>query len=151
VTAFRFKFEGVLRARREAERSAQRAVAEHRRNVEAALATVRGHQGAIDRAAGARRSALVGAVDLDAVRVDTAEAAHHRRAAAHVVQQLSDAYDALQAAQVDLRAAVAGRRAIELLREQRRQAWADAERHREQAAHDDGTAARAAVQNRRSA
>jgi len=148
---FRFEHEALLEQRRREEREKQRIVAELQRqriDVEDAL---RRTQQAIHACKHELRDALSvrGArIDAGALRLQAGASFHMTVEAQRIAIRLSGAAQRLEAARVQLLEASRRRRAVELWRERRYEAWKRAEDKREQAEIDEIVVMRAAARSR---
>jgi flagellar FliJ protein len=127
MARFRFPLESLLTARRLAERERQRGVADLERQRMRLEQKLRRMQDAI---AGGRqdlRTALVGTLDAQSLRMHAASSLHHLRAAQRVVLELAGVQRNLDAARAALIEAARARRAIELLRDRRLEQWKTAQ------------------------
>lgn len=137
MAGFVFNLEPVLKARKHVERERQRTVAtleSRRRQLETAL---RRQQDRIAGTKSALRDSLVGAVQTANLRSHAASAMRLMRDANQLVLELAGVHQRLSAARDSLREAMKQRRAIELLRESRYEAWLAAERKADAAAVDE--------------
>lgn len=141
---FHFTLDPLLKARRHEERRRQIEVAEletKRRGLEDAL---RRQQALIERDRQALRERLVGTLDAGELRLHATAALQQMRRAQRIVPELAVLHQALEAARARLAEAAGRRRALERLRELRREAWRRDRQRAEDAALDDLAAAQAA-------
>ncbi len=154
MAKFVFEFEALLRKRRHEEREQMGVVALIERERLALEAEIRGFQDTIieEKQDLARRLAgndsnhgsfeelggrPSGGVDLRAVRMQANVSLRHIDRAQRAVIRLKSVHDRLDAARLELIGLTTKRRAIELLREERHEAWRRAAQKREQAELDD--------------
>jgi len=120
---FRFELDPVLRVRRLREQEKQRALAEceqARRDLEDRL---RRHQENLAQGKEMMREAVVGRVDLAAMRGQAQASMQVQRRANEILLALAGAYQRIERARAELAEATRDRRAIELLRERRYAKW----------------------------
>jgi len=134
---FQFQLDPVLRARAIAERQAQREVAA----IESRRARVRDliaeHQENLTQGRAALRAAIVGRVDLVAVRSHAGAVRSVMRRADEVVLQLAALEREFDGARRQLIEASRARRTIEILRQHREREWRiDAARHEQRILDD---------------
>lgn len=137
MARFVFNLESVLKTRKHAEREQQRNVAmleTRRRNLES---TLRRYQEQVSSSKDAMRGSLVGAVQTADLRSQAASVMRVMREANRVVLELAGVHQQLNTARESLREAMTQRRAIELLKESRYEAWKHAERKSDAAAADE--------------
>jgi flagellar FliJ protein len=120
---FNFTLEPLLRARRLQEQERQRAVAEIERQRIAIEDELRRQQDRIASAKGSMREQLVGAIDAWSLRMHAASSMAVMRQAQRAVLELAGVHRRLESARVELVEAMRSRRAVELLRERRYEAW----------------------------
>ncbi len=144
MARFRFELEAVLEQRRGVEREKQLAVATleakrleiedeirgHQRQLVQEKSDLREHLGSA-RAGGER------GVDLRTVRMQANASLHLVARAQQAVLRLAGVHHRLDAARVGLIEATTRRRAVEVLKERRFEAWKDAQDRRENAALDE--------------
>lgn len=135
--AFRFPLDPLLRLRRRNEREKQRAVAALEARRAELEATIRRRQADLHSGKATLREALVGRVDVRALRLQAQSAMSVRRQADALVLQLAGVHRSLEKARAELIAAAKDRRALELLREKREAQWREDERRAEQRLLDD--------------
>lgn len=145
MAKFRFELEAVLEQRRGVERGKQLAVAQ----LEAARMdleqTIRGHQRQLVREKADLREHLTSArssvestgVDLRTVRLQANASLHLVAKAQQAVLQLAGVHHRLDAARLELIEATTRRRAVEILKERRWEAWKETQNRREAAALDE--------------
>lgn len=142
---FRFDLEALLRLRKREERDHQLVVADLQRNrvtIELAIESI---QRAITEAKNDLRDRLTGAVaDARTLRFQAASTLTLQSKAQEQAIRLAGVYKRIETARAALAHAAARRRAVELLKEQRYEAWLRDERRRETAEIDDITGSRAA-------
>lgn len=120
---FRFPFEGLLKVRREAEKTAQRTVAGiHARGRQLEADLRRLHERLV-RSRESLRAAMTGRIDVTTLRLQAATAIRIRGHADKLVLALAAVHKELEGAQRTLTAKARHRRAIERLREKRFAAW----------------------------
>jgi flagellar export protein FliJ len=140
MAAFRFRFEAVLRQRREQERRCQLDVArlEHERaQVEE---VIRGHQRGIGSARGDLRAHLAGGpVNLGGVRMQAAASLALVARAQRAVLHLAGVHARIGEAREKLLRAAVRRKAVEALRDRHLAAWVEAGRRADNAAADELT------------
>lgn len=123
MPTFRFELEPLLTARRQTEKSRQRAVAvieQERQHIEVSL---RAHQQQIHDSKHSMRSGLIGVVDAEQLRWLAAATMLQMREAQRLVLQLAGVHRRLEQARNELIEASRQRRAVELLRERRFEEW----------------------------
>lgn len=148
MARFRFQLQPVLDARLRAEDERRRAVAEleqERRRLEDAL---RRRQSAIAGAKDGVREALIGQVRPDDLRSQANASLAEMRDAQRSVLELAGLHRRLETARAALAAAARDRRAIELVKERRFEAWRHELDRREQAGLDELATNRAAFESR---
>lgn len=123
MTRFRFKLEAVLLARKEEERSHQRAVATLERRRRELEDTLRRQQAFISAGKAETADRLVGAIDVSSLRAHAGATIQLMRAAHRLLLELAGIHRRLDAARAELVEAARRRRAIELLRERRLEEW----------------------------
>ncbi len=134
---FRFQLQAVLDARLRAEREERRRVAEleaSRRRLEDGL---RRRQSQIGEARSQLRGRLEGAIDASSLRGQANASLAEMRDAQRVVLELAGIHRRLEVVREDLRKASRARRAVEILKERRFEAWRREEDRREQAELDE--------------
>jgi flagellar FliJ protein len=137
MARFRFQLQPVLDARLRAEEERRRDVATletERRRLEDRL---RSGQVSISGARDDVRSALVGTVRPDALRAQANASLARMRDAQRLVLELAGVHRRLVVAQAALAEAAKQRRAIELVKERRFEAWRREQDRREQSALDE--------------
>ena len=142
MAAFVFELESVLRQRVREEREAMRGVAQLERERVKIEDEIREQQRVItaekrdlaDRLAGAKEGE---AVDLRLVRVQANASLHATATAQRAVLRLAGVHERLDRARLALLERSIDRRAMESLKERRREAWEAAERRKEEAALDE--------------
>ncbi len=134
---FVFALEPLLRARRRAEEQEQRRRAEIERERLRLQKTLRDHQRNIAQGKFALRESLTGTVDIRALRLATGASLHLVRMAQQIVLQLAGVQTRGESARARLIEASRNRRAMELLRERRHEAWKRAQEKAETAALDE--------------
>lgn len=123
MARFRFRLESVLEHRRAVERDRQRAVAGlERRRTELEAEIMRRRNAAVGEQALAR-AALVGMLDVRALRLQGAAALRHEAEARRCAIELAGLLRRLEAARADLLHAARRRKAVEMLRERRWEQW----------------------------
>lgn len=132
MARFRFQLEPVLKARRHAERARQRVVASLEGERLGLERRIRGHQDAIASSRRLLREQIVGRLDVHMLRGESAVAVAAMRQAQQLVLELAGVHKRLEAARGELIEATRARRAIELLRERRFEAWRKAQEKAEQ-------------------
>ena len=123
MAKFRFELEPLLRARRMAEQSHQRAVAaieNERMGLEEAL---RQMQQQISSEKSGLQAELVGMIDAHQLRLGAAATMQSMRRAQRIVLELAGTHRRLEAARFELIEATKQRRAVELLRDKRFDEW----------------------------
>ncbi len=120
---FSFRLEPLLTSRRRVEQDAQRALAELLRQRHVLEADLRRRQHEITTGKNHLRESLTGRLDLRALRLGTGSTLHVIRKAQQLVLQLAGLEERMETARQQLLAATTSRRAIELLRERRFEAW----------------------------
>ncbi|MBT8485263.1 MAG: hypothetical protein HKO59_17620 [Phycisphaerales bacterium] len=123
MARFRFRLEALLTARQEIERRHQREVADFERQRRDLEDTLRRHQQFITEGQAALRDRLVGAIEVDKLRTHAGTTLQLMRAAQRLVLEAAEVHQRLEEARARLASAAADRRAIELLRERRYEAW----------------------------
>lgn len=148
MARFRFQLQPVLDARLRAEDDRRREVSElegERRRLEEGL---RRRQEAITGTRDEVRSSLIGAVRPDELRSQANASLTHMRDAQRTVLELAGLHRRLETARASLAEAAKARRAIELVKERRQEAWRRENDRREQAALDELATNRAALEAR---
>lgn len=148
MARFRFQLQPVLDARLRAEDDRRRAVADlemERRRLEDGL---RRRQAAITGARDDVRAALVGTVRPEDLRAQANASLAGMRDAQRTVLELAGLHRRLETARAALAEAARERRAIELVKERRYDAWRRDLERREQAALDEIATNRAAFEAR---
>jgi flagellar FliJ protein len=123
MAKFVFRLEPLLKARRRAEETEQRAVAELDRQRMALEDVLRGYQQNISHGKESLRGSLAGTLDMRFLRLEAGSALHLVRKAQQVVLQLAGLGQRLEAARAKLIEATKRRRALELLKERRFEQW----------------------------
>ena len=139
---FRFQLQAVLDARLRAEREEHRRVAEmetERRRLEDGL---RRRQSQIGEARSQLRGRLEGRIDASSLRGQANASLAEMRDAQRVVLELAGIHRRLETLREGLRAASRARRAVEILKERRFEAWRREQDRREQAELDEMTVIR---------
>lgn len=134
---FRFQLQAVLDARLRAEREEHRRVAEMetaRRRLEDGL---RRRQSQIGEARSQLRGRLEGRIDASSLRGQANASLAEMRDAQRVVLELAGIHRRLETLREGLRAASRARRAVEILKERRFEAWRREQDRREQAELDE--------------
>jgi len=134
---FRFQLQAVLDARLRAEREEHRRVAEmetERRRLEDGL---RRRQSQIGEARSQLRGRLEGRIDASSLRGQANASLAEMRDAQRVVLELAGIHRRLETLREGLRAASRARRAVEILKERRFEAWRREQDRREQAELDE--------------
>lgn len=137
MARFRFKLEPVLTVRRRREQAAQLKVAELeriRRGLEDAL---RRQQELITTAKSSLKGRLVGTLDVDDLRAHAGATIGQMRAGHRILLELAGVHTRMDAARAELIEASRRRRAVELLRDRRYEAWRRALDRAEDAAIDE--------------
>jgi flagellar export protein FliJ len=139
VARFVFRLEVVLRQRQEAERARKLAVAELEQQRLALEEQLRACQAQIVREKHELRDQLAhgGLVDLRGVRFQAAASLRLVAHAQRAVLQLAGLHKRLDAARLELLQATVRRKAVELLRQRRLEAWDAEQKRRENAAADE--------------
>ncbi|MEL6741722.1 MAG: flagellar FliJ family protein [Planctomycetota bacterium] len=141
MARFRFELQSVLEQREREERARQRVVAELERervSIEGEIRSCR--ELAMSESSDLRARLVPGeAVDLDAVRVQASASLGVLARAQAAVVRLAGVYERLDRARLELLEAATARRAVELLRDRRLEAWKRDELRREQLVLDDLT------------
>jgi len=145
LAKFRFQLEAVLEQRRGVERTKQLAVAQLETTRMGIEETIRGHQRQLVREQADLREHLASeqtsrehrGVDLRTVRMQASASLHLVAKAQQSVIQLAGVHHRLDAARLELIEATTRRRAVEVLKERRFEAWKDAQSRREAAALDE--------------
>lgn len=123
MASFRFNLRPVLEHRARIEREHQRAVAELERDRLALEESIRVHHAMIRSEQGEARSRLVGVLDVRALRLQGAATQRHDAAVRQAAVRLAGVHQRLGAARALLLEAARRRKAVELLRERRFEAW----------------------------
>jgi flagellar FliJ protein len=126
MAKFRFNLQPLLKARELAERSCQHAVARIETERLALEDRLRRHQTAISEGKQTVRESLVGPVNLRDLRLHAGASMHSMRLAQRIVLELAGVHKRLEAARQELIEASRRRRAVEIIREQRFEAWKNA-------------------------
>lgn len=134
---FVFRLDPLLRARRETERRHQRAVAELERRRRDLEDDLRRRQGFIAEGKRELSERLTGRLDLGALRDHAGASLRMLREANRIVVELAGVHTRLEEARATLVEATRARRALELLRERRFDAWKRDLDKREDAALDE--------------
>lgn len=137
MARFVFKLDPLLEARRRAERSAQRRVAEIERERLALEDRIRRMQQAIASGKQAMKGRLTGVLHMENLRGHAGSTLRLMRDAQRFVLELAGVHKRLEKARGELREAMRRRRAIELLRERRHEEWRRALDKAESAALDE--------------
>jgi flagellar FliJ protein len=120
---FNFSLEPLLKARRRAEQEHQRGVAEIERQRIHLEDKLRRQQSAIAEGKRSLQTGLLGAVQMNDLRLHAADSIVLMRKAQGMVLELAGIHRRLEAARKELIEAARHRRAIELLRERRFAQW----------------------------
>lgn len=158
MAKFIFELEPVLELRRSVERTKQLVVAElererlaiedriraFQRQIVAERRDLRDHLESQRGASPADTEPAAGGVDLGAVRLQANASLHLVGRAHQEVLKLAGVHRKLDAARVELLAATTQRKAVEVLRDRRREAWMAEQRRRESLALDEISTMRAA-------
>jgi flagellar FliJ protein len=120
---FHFPFEGLLKARRLAEREQQRAVAAIERERLTLEDALRRQQQELSSGRQSLRDSLIGTLDAQMLRLHAALSLQQMRGAQRLVLELAGVHRRLEMARAALVEAARARRAIELLRERRLAQW----------------------------
>lgn len=139
MARFVFQFEAVLTQRRSEERRAQLAVAAVERDRERVEEYIRECQRGVMAARADLREHLVEGtrVNLHAVRLQAGASLSLVGRAQRAVLELAGVHKRLDAARLDLLRAAIRRKAVEALRERRREAWLAEQKRREAAELDE--------------
>ncbi len=141
MATFRFELDPVLRQRRAAEERRQREVAVLERERLRLEGVIRGHQRGIDEERAAWRAgasvAPGAAIDVGMLRRQASASLGRTAAAQRAAIELAGVLKRLESARALLLKAAGERRAMELLRESRFEAWRRAQARAEAAAMDD--------------
>lgn len=145
MARFVFEFEAVLKQRKAEEREKQLVMAAVERERLALEDQIRGAQREIEAEKGELRAALAGGgVDLRGVRQQAGAAMGRLKLAQQLVLRLAGVHRRLDSARMELLLVTTRRKAVEMLRERKLEAW-NVERNRlEAAAMDEITIMRAA-------
>jgi flagellar export protein FliJ len=141
---FRFQLEPLLRLREREERDRQVDVANLERERRVIEERLRAQQASITNGQRELRSTMVGQLDVGALRSHAARSVELDRSARRMVLELAGVHRRLELAREALREARRARRAIELLKERRYEAWKAAIEKAETAALDELAVQRAA-------
>lgn len=134
---FVFELEGVLAARRAAERAAQVALARVESERAALERGIREAHEGMTREREGTREYLEGRVDVAAARRQAGVVARARATTQRLVLQLAGVHRKIERARAELIEASRRRQAVEKLRERRWEAWMEAEKRREAAMLDE--------------
>lgn len=134
---FRFKLDPVLAMRERTERDRQADLARVQAERQQLEDQLRGIQEQIREGKDLWRTSLTGSVDPRAARQTAGASLHLQARAQRVVLQLAGVHKRLEAARLALVEAAKERRAVELLKERRREEWEKAISRAEDAAVDD--------------
>lgn len=137
MARFRFALDPLLHAREVAEREKQLVVAEIERERIAAEERLRQFQDEIMSGKQVLRSSLIGTLDIKMLRSRAGLSLQSVRRAQETVLQLAGIHRRLESARQELVEASRRRRAIELLREKRYDAWKSALDKKDEAALDE--------------
>lgn len=148
MAKFVFELEGLLRARAAEERRRQMVVGALEGERARVEALIRACQSAIVQGKDDLREALGGAkagapVDLASVRMQAGAGLHLVARAQRHVFELAGVHRKLDAARLELLKAATARKAVEVLREQRLEAWREEQKRLEAAALDELAVTRA--------
>ena len=148
MAKFRFELESLLRARQRAEDVVEREVArleQARTGLEDAL---RGRQHRLSESKRSVRHQLVGTIEPSNVRMQANASLAIMRDAQRTVLELAGLHRQLEQARERLREAAKERRAIELLKERKLEAWRRSQARAEQVLLDELAVGRASPQRR---
>jgi flagellar FliJ protein len=120
---FRFTLDPLLRARLRREQHCQREVAKLERERLDLEARLRRYQGDLAAGKDSLRDRLVGPLDTSALRLQAGQARQIMRSAQQIVIELAGVQKRLEGARAELLQAATQRRAVELLRDRRFEAW----------------------------
>lgn len=123
MAKFQFSLDPLLKARRRAEQSRQRSVAELEQERLRLESSLRGQQSVIVENKRDLKSQLVGRLDVAMLRRHAAAMMQQARVAQRVVLELAGVHQRLEAARAELVEAAKARRAVELLRDRRMEQW----------------------------
>ena len=145
MARFIFPLQALLDQRESVERTRQLAVAaieRERLELEGRIAScqdqIRSHKGDLrDLLAGTSAEGLQSGVDTRTVRLQASASLHAQASAQRLALQLAGVYRRLQTAQVELRKATTARKAVEVLKQRRFEAWKREQSRRETAALDE--------------
>jgi flagellar FliJ protein len=145
---FTFTLQALLTSRLADERVKQRRVAEIQREMAALGALLRRQQDQVESGREAMREGLTGTLDPNDLRLQAGATMHQLRTAQRMIPQLAALHQQLDAARAELVEASRQRRAIELLKEKRLEAWKKEQGRVEMAALDEMAVGRAARESR---
>ncbi len=137
MARFRFTLQAALDHRAAIEREKQRSVAALERERLALEEAIRQCHLALQREHAASRSALLGVLDLRAVRRQASVSKRHHASAGQAALRLAGVHQRLAAARAELLQAARRRKAVELLRDRRYEQWRLEQSRREAAAVDE--------------
>jgi flagellar export protein FliJ len=145
MARFIFPLQALLEQRESVERTRQLAVAAIERErlaLEAQVAScqqqIKSHKSDLrDLLSGEVAGAQTGGVDTRTVRLQASASLHAQASAQRLALQLAGAYRRLQSAQVELRKATTARKAVEVLKSRRFEAWKREQNRRETSALDE--------------
>ncbi len=137
MARFRFRLEPLLTVRRRREQTAQRKVAELERLRTGLEDALRRHQEQISTGKSSLRDRLVGTLDVADLRSHAGATIGHLRSANRILLDLAGVHRRLESARSELVEASRQRRAVELLRDRRYEAWRHAIDRAEDAAIDE--------------
>lgn len=144
MARFRFGLEGLLEQRRRAERDRQVEVARIEAERVGLEDRLRRIQASLSSGKDAVRGALGGAVDVPTLRAHSSATLFSEMEAQRVVLELGTVLKRLETARSALGEAAKERRAVELLKERRHEAWLAEEARKERVELDELATARAA-------
>lgn len=137
MSRFRFELDPVIEARRGVERTHQLEVAQIEQERVRLEDRLRERQRLITSGKDGQRELLDGAIDVDFLRGHAATVLRSMRDAQRLAVELAGVYRRLEHARAALAEAARDRRAVELLRERRYEAWKVEQRRRETADMDE--------------
>ena len=137
MVRFRFALDPLLKVRHRHEQVAQREVAELQRERLTMEDRIRAKQRLLAEGRLARRTALTGTLNIDALRGHAGSTLRVMRDAQRDVLELAGVHKRLESARAKLIDATRARRAVELLRERRYEVWRREHERRETAALDE--------------
>lgn len=137
MAAFRFTLDPLLRLRKMEEDGCRRQVAEIERERQALEDRIRSQQSLIAEGKQQMRGVLVGRLDVGSLRFQASASMQVSRKTRQIVVKLAGVHQRLARARERLTEAMRARRAVELLREQRYEAWKQEENRKEILAMDE--------------